>query len=42
MDFTGGPLKGMVYVEEAGFEADADPEAWMTRAPAFTDTLQEK
>jgi TfoX/Sxy family transcriptional regulator of competence genes len=29
MDFTGKPMKGMLFVEPAGIEADADLAAWV-------------
>ena len=29
MDFTGRPMKGFVYVDPAGVEADADLERWV-------------
>lgn len=42
MDFTGKPLRGLVYVEPAGFRTDADLAAWLERATAFVDTLPPK
>jgi TfoX N-terminal domain len=42
MDFTGKPLKGFVYVEQEGFEADADLEAWITRCRTFVNSLPPK
>lgn len=32
MDFTGRPMRGMVYVEPAGTARDADLERWINRA----------
>ena len=31
MDFTGRPMRGMVYVEPAGFATDVDMAAWVDR-----------
>ena len=31
MDFTGKPMRGMVYVSSEGLDADADLEAWVAR-----------
>ena len=45
MDFTGRPMRGMVYVEPAGVRSDADLARWVERAvnvataePAATST----
>jgi TfoX/Sxy family transcriptional regulator of competence genes len=35
MDFTGRPMQGMVYVEPAGVEKDADLARWVERAARF-------
>lgn len=32
MDFTGRPMRGMVYVEPAGVASDADLARWVERA----------
>jgi TfoX/Sxy family transcriptional regulator of competence genes len=37
MDFTGRPLKGMVYVAPAGLRTRAALEAWVRRGLAFVD-----
>jgi len=42
MDFTGRPLKSMVYVGPAGIAADADLKSWVGRAVAFADSLPPK
>ena len=42
MDFTGKPLKGLVYVDPRGFAEDADLEAWLGRGLAFVRTLPPK
>ncbi len=42
MDFTGRPLKGMVYVEPAGFKSKADLAKWLEMGLAFTKTLPKK
>jgi TfoX/Sxy family transcriptional regulator of competence genes len=42
MDFTGKPLKSMVYVEPAGFRADDDLRAWVNRASKFAKSLPPK
>jgi TfoX/Sxy family transcriptional regulator of competence genes len=39
MDFTGRPLRSMVYVEPAGLRTAAALEAWIGRAVEFTETL---
>jgi hypothetical protein len=41
MDFTGRPLKGMVFVASPGLEGDG-LNAWVTRATAFVATLPPK
>ena len=42
MDFTGKPLKSMVYVAPAGFRSDDDLRAWVKRAVDFVKTLPAK
>lgn len=42
MDFTGRPIKGMVYVETAGFASAGDLKGWIGRAMAFVLSLPAK
>jgi hypothetical protein len=42
MDFTGRPLKGMVYVASAGFRTEKALDAWMGRGLAFVLSLPKK
>ena len=42
MDFTGKPMKNMVYVLPKGYEADADLERWVEKAVGFAKTLPAK
>ena len=42
MDFTGRPLKTMVYVLRAGIGTKARLGRWVQRAVAFNDTLEPK
>jgi hypothetical protein len=42
MDFTGTPLRGLVFLEPAGFRSDADLRAWLSRAQSFVATLPPK
>jgi len=42
MDFTGRPLKSMVYVSGAGYRSDDDLRAWIKRALDFVKTLPAK
>jgi hypothetical protein len=42
MDFTGRPMKGMVYVGPPGYATDADLAAWMERGAAFAASLPPK
>lgn len=39
MDFTGRPMRNMVYVEPAGTAADDALRAWIARALAFVEAL---
>jgi hypothetical protein len=41
MDFTGRPMKAMVFVEPAGLDGDALSE-WITSAAAFAKSLPPK
>lgn len=42
MDFTGTPIRSMVYVDPAGTAAAADLGRWVQRAVAFAETLPPK
>jgi TfoX/Sxy family transcriptional regulator of competence genes len=42
MDFTGRPMKNMVFIEARGTESDADLERWVGRALEFVGTLPPK
>src|SRR5512132_3355102 len=42
MDFSGRPMKGMVYVEAAGFASAGDLKGWIGRAMAFALLLPAK
>jgi len=42
MDFTGRPMKGMVYVAAPGVADDAGVRPWVDRAVAFAGSLPPK
>lgn len=42
MDFTGKPMKGMVYVEPEGSRTEAELRGWLEQAVQFVQTLPEK
>lgn len=42
MDFTGRPMRGMVYVDPAGFRTSAGLERWLARALRFVESLPAK
>lgn len=42
MDFTGRPMKGLVYVEPEGFASGRDLKEWIERAMEFTLSLPAK
>jgi len=42
MDFTGKPLKSMVYIDPAGYRSDADLLHWVSRALKFAKSLPPK
>jgi TfoX/Sxy family transcriptional regulator of competence genes len=42
MDFTGRPMKAMVYVAAAGLDGDAAVQRWVDRAVAFAESLPPK
>lgn len=42
MDFTGKPLKSMIYVEPEGFEEDEDLKYWVKMAADFAASLPVK
>jgi TfoX/Sxy family transcriptional regulator of competence genes len=42
MDFTGKPMKGYVFVDPPGFEADADLARWVNAGLSFVATLPAK
>lgn len=42
MDFTGRPMKGMIYVEPEGFASPVDLKKWIGRALEFSLSLPAK
>ena len=42
MDFTGKPIKTMVFVEPAGLESEKELSRWVGKALAFAKTLPPK
>jgi TfoX/Sxy family transcriptional regulator of competence genes len=42
MDFTGKPMKSMLYVDAKGIATDPQLKAWVDRAVAFAKTLPPK
>lgn len=42
MDFTGRPLKGLIYVDPPGFESDGDLAGWVRQGVAFARSLPAK
>jgi len=42
MDFTGKPLKSMIFVEQPGFEDDDDLKYWVSQAVKFVKSLPPK
>lgn len=42
MDFTGRPMRGLVYVGPEGYESSRDLKAWIQRGLRFVRTLPSK
>lgn len=42
MDFTGKPMRGFGFADEAGFATDNDLQVWINRAYSFVKTLPTK
>jgi hypothetical protein len=42
MDFTGKPMQGYVFVDEAGLDTDAQLRFWLDRCEQFVMTLPPK
>ncbi len=42
MDFTGKPMKGMVYVSPEGIEDDSELESWIRICESFVKSLPPK
>lgn len=42
MDFTGKPMKGMIYVDSGGTEVDEDLASWVEAGAAFAESLPPK
>lgn len=42
MDFTGRPMRGLVYVASPGFESDPDLAAWVEYGASFARGLPPK
>lgn len=39
MDITGKPMKGFIFVDEAGYKTDNSLKKWLTLGLNFTSTL---
>jgi hypothetical protein len=42
MDFTGKPLKSMIYVDAGGLDSDESLQTWVESALKFIKTLPPK
>jgi hypothetical protein len=42
MDFTGRPMRGIVYVSPAGFESDEGLARWLAQGTGFAGSLPAK
>ena len=42
MDFTGKPVKGLVYILPEGFESDSDLAYWVNTCVNFVESLPPK
>ena len=42
MDFTGRPMKGMIYVDAAGLQAASSLKSWLEKGVKFARSLPEK
>ena len=42
MDFTGRPMRGMIYVEEEGLQEDESLEYWVLKGVAYAISLPAK
>ena len=42
MDFTGRPMKGMVYVSPAGYTTDRALDLWVGRATQYVSSLRDE
>ena len=42
MDFSGKPMKSMIYVDAAGVDSDTDLQRWVEACLAFVQTLPTK
>jgi TfoX/Sxy family transcriptional regulator of competence genes len=42
MDFTGRPMKGMIYVDSAGSKTPKSLKFWLEMAVAFAESLPDK
>jgi hypothetical protein len=42
MDFTGRPMRGMVFVEPRGTESDRDLQTWVAECLSFAESLRAK
>lgn len=42
MDFTGRPMKGMIWVDPPGYQSEADLRAWVEQGLSFVTSLPAK
>ncbi|NOX59320.1 MAG: TfoX/Sxy family protein [Planctomycetes bacterium] len=42
MDFTGKPMRSMIYVDPEGYDSDPELKSWVTQAAKFASSLPPK
>ena len=42
MDFTGKPMRGLIYVEEVGIQEDETLEYWVFKGVIYAESLPAK
>jgi len=42
MDFTGKPMRGLIYIQPEGFTEDKELQQWIEKALSFVHTLAPK
>ncbi len=42
MDFTGRPMRGFIFIDEPGYDSEADLDFWIAKCLEYNRTIEAK